>query len=49
MVKPAIQGIFILRGAAGGVSHLLILTPGSWLLDSAVCKTAPPTRRFFIV
>jgi len=20
---------------------------GFWLLDSAVCKTAPPTRRFF--
>ena len=24
-----------------------ILAPDSWLLDSAVCKTAPPTRRFF--
>jgi len=26
---------------------LTILVPGFWLLDSAVCKTAPPTRRFF--
>jgi len=29
-------------------SRLLILAPDSWLLDSAVCKTAPPARRFFI-
>jgi len=34
--------------AVGRALPVNILSPDSWLLDSAVCKTAPPTRRFFI-